>query len=887
MAKTTKLTTVLDLCRSDRLDEAMDAAYRDGDPVAMLTVSVFDAGSHRRFELLLERGEGRHVAVEIVLAGVDVNQADESLTQLAYWSLEQHLERLALDAEQTDRVQARLQDDDDPLDPEHAAKVLAWLTMSSEPKALAFARAHTDEAANASPDALDRAVADLLGSSPEQRDHDALLRCAEAQLQAGRHVQHGDLLGRLTAPLTADDVEVLAIHLRQYPAHNWNPVPAITRLLERLSGSQVTALLAATLGRLPDAWTTRQLLPGLFRTHAATLAEALAEPWWSGGALNWILSNAPWSQHDSALLGTALRAAKHSDDESRVSRVVGLIREQTVASDPDNTSKSELPRIGARLLLREALAGDLEPDDPDLGAALGHITRSARIAEYRHARWQQPARAERMAKIVTNLDPGDAPELTETLLALRESSRRAFLSAATPYLDQDGADYMAAALENDEVALAALAESGAGADAVLSRWQEELHLPAFRALAGTSHAAARLRVVPDLMRDHASALTPGERRELLEQLPEDEDRYKLLCDVIGDWNAHPGPEEKTLIDALNLARVHLRGGAEAARFIEAAAPLCRQHQQLPVRTAAYVALAEANPTDALTDLLRERLEDETKAGKEVVRSATSTITRRLAEAAQADDPHRAIAAVTMLGNLEPEQALPFARRLVETAPSSETRIQAIRLIGDHGDRSSDPDVLRRIVDGERAHPDRSVRAEAERAIRRLEVGDLHAAHERLGELAGIDPADWNTLDPTRLFGSWGDALREGLDRVAENQSRELWGQAIDQLGEVARVLLYRAIELAGSAAGLGSSFVSGVAGNRIDVGNVLASQPLLTTWSWVRHFAALYELRTEHITRRGSQAIPPRRTRADLTHALRLFRDGAGPCCYLISGNAP
>jgi hypothetical protein len=154
-------------------------------------------------------------------------------------------------------------------------------------------------------------------------------------------------------------------------------------------------------------------------------------------------------------------------------------------------------------------------------------------------------------------------------------------------------------------------------------------------------------------------------------------------------------------------------------------------------------------------------------------------------------------------------------------------------------------------------------------------------------MAELDPTWWSQLDPTRLFGTWGDALREGLDRVATNEGDENWGQAIDQLGEVAKILLYRCIDLAGTTAGVSSKLISGARTNDLAFGTALEAQQLLQTWSWIHHFASLHEQRTEHLVARGSTQTLPKMELADYEHAMRLFRDGAHPCCFLIAQHAP
>ncbi len=180
-------------------------------------------------------------------------------------------------------------------------------------------------------------------------------------------------------------------------------------------------------------------------------------------------------------------------------------------------------------------------------------------------------------------------------------------------------------------------------------------------------------------------------------------------------------------------------------------------------------------------------------------------------------------------------------------------------------------------------PSEDVRKEIRRAIRRLRVGDSAAAHERLGELAGVaDQESWTSLDPSAVYGSWTAAIVEGLDRVARADSQADYGTAIDQLDEVAKALLYRAIELAGDQAAIKEGNRAKAATNDLEYGSVLGWQTLNQVWPWVHNLGALHQLRTEHIAARGTVAPPPVRSSDDLTTARSFFKLGTAPCCELI-----
>jgi len=47
--------------------------------------------------------------------------------------------------------------------------------------------------------------------------------------------------------------------------------------------------------------------------------------------------------------------------------------------------------------------------------------------------------------------------------------------------------------------------------------------------------------IPDLVRDYSAGISGAELRELLDSLPIDDARYKLLIAIVDDWGDHPGP----------------------------------------------------------------------------------------------------------------------------------------------------------------------------------------------------------------------------------------------------------------------------------------------------------------------------------------------------------
>ncbi len=178
----------------------------------------------------------------------------------------------------------------------------------------------------------------------------------------------------------------------------------------------------------------------------------------------------------------------------------------------------------------------------------------------------------------------------------------------------------------------------------------------------------------------------------------------------------------------------------------------------------------------------------------------------------------------------------------------------------------------------------AARREIRRAIRRRGIEDLAAAREELGDLAGVEDAAWGKTDPKALLAQWGEPIVEGLKRILQAETKQEWGTAIDQLNEIAKALLFRALELDGASIGFAQNDIQAVASNNLDYGAVVARQQVLERWRWVRHLAALYELRTAHIVPKGKVQPVPTPTPEDWRTASSLFQRGAGECCKLILG---
>src|SRR5690606_7273652 len=117
--------------------------------------------------------------------------------------------------------------------------------------------------------------------------------------------------------------------------------------------------------------------------------------------------------------------------------------------------------------------------------------------------------------------------------------------------------------------------------------------------------------------------------------------------------------------------------------------------------------------------------------------------------------------------VDPRAALPYARAILDTDTDSPTRRSlAAEILGRHGDEED----IARLETAHRQEPDPATERALGMAIRRLKVGDLAAAHQRLGEWAGLDQETWQGHDEKLVWANRGPALVEALDRIAKHQS---------------------------------------------------------------------------------------------------------------------
>lgn len=652
----------------------------------------------------------------------------------------------------------------------------------------------------------------------------------------------------------------------------------LDRLLQIMPWSHVHGLVGRLSTEGHAIWIARELMPAFIRTRPSEAARSAGDSWWPSTCLQ-ALAGANWREADEDLFAEVLEQIhKTSDDDARL-----LVRERVATACVTATSESRnhLPRRGIHVFLKLTLQGEIPTDDPQLLAALQSVDRDTLMAEMLDVGWKSNDRARRLGEVVAQIDVSLLPTLVSSVIDQNPSSAAVLIDGVTyEPLEPIMTELLDAIGDSEEVLGPVCQGSEAAATATLERWRTEGSLPAFRALEGSDHEEVRLESAPAFVRSYVEH-SREDRSEVLQALGMSEDRAILLLQVLADRTepkAARRPSAADLVETLDLLRQHVEVGQESSDLFETVAITCRESTQPTVRRAAYKVLGASSPSGGIIDLLLERrvgeASSEKSAVEEAIRGVADTLDKEVADEA---NPTRA-AAAKELARIDPSRAAVHARNLL-SAENADHRRLAANILGEAG-TDPDADLMASVVDSE-PHPD--VRREMERAIRRLRIGDIAEAHERLGELVAHDDLDaWAVVEPDRLYGGWQEALVLALDRVARAETDHHFGTAIDQLDEVAKGLLLRAIEVAGKSVDISAANQAKAATNDLDYGAVLHWQHMNERWEWVSYFASLHGLRTEHIAERGSLTPPAEPTEEDLRTAYSFFKLGAGPCLRAI-----
>ena len=864
------------------------AALEADDPAAVALVAILDPSTEAstavaRFETFVSHYGAVSMATELVLGIIEHQETvGEQLAKAAETVAARRDDSLPVDEKQAGRIQALVQDRE--VEDRCRSRLLLWLHRRRSSAARKMAQLVLSDPGEPY-DLVSRMAIQIMGLHLDQQARTLLEKYAERHLDEGAAEPNEPapnpdavllILNSISKPTDAD-LQMIGRLLEDASEHELTIADGLKDLLGRLTLEQIASLIAGLKREGHADWVAQQFVPALITERAAEIAPTISAEWWPEECLL-VFAQTEWEAHDDRLYPIVLEQLHVTGNETACASIRQRVCER--CKQTSSVAARDMPRIGARALLKLCLRGTIETTDTNLLDALRVLNAETFAEEMAAAKWKSPERARRVGHIVAQANASLLSDVVAQALEQAEETAVAVMDGATAELLEPHAHDVLDVVADNEAALTRLCElSETAAAEMFASWDEDHDMVAFRALGLTTYAEKRLSTIPAVVRSYGE-LTPGERAELLDALGLDEERVEVLDGILKDRLGPPASRASSAdcISALERLGEHLAAGIDPNRVLECVTPMCIGVREPAIRKAAYAALGNASPTPQVVDLLLARRTDEAVSVRPVVKAALDRIADRLDELAAGSHGAERADAVAQLARIDGKRALEHARTLLETDDVG-VRIAMSVIIGACGSQE-DADRLEAAIDDE-PHPD--VRSAFQRAIRKLRIGDSAAAHERIGELVGFEKTEaWVALDPDRVYGEWVNPLVMGLDRVARAESTGEFGTAIDQLDEIAKALLFRTVDIAGDELALSQGNRAKVATNSVDYGTVLGWQQVNQRWTWVHNFGALHGHRTEHIASRGTIGVPPDRDAEDLATAYSLFRLGARECCDLL-----
>ena len=876
MTSTNEHAGLIDQCLDGGTTLAFLSALEAGDLIGLAIVACFDKPGYDRLSALRQLPNGRPAATALAVKVVVIVDPPSELLDHTFNQVGDHATELSLTEPQASDLLELLEVG--TLDDERAAIVFDWIAPGHTERCRDFATIALSKAAPELTKLVGRHLA-LLESSDDPEHHKAVIafaqRCADAN-------QSSPALEAIAAICSVSDADVLAgaAVLGRILLSGQAITEPVRRYLERLSSGQViTTITSLEIDGTTSQSFDQQLLPHLFATHADELVTTITADWWPASSRTWMLDSAPWADHGDELLIRALKVATDDEDEDAVVRIRHRIIQRVEQASGENHPISAMPRLGSRTLLNEALQATMELDDPLLTRALEALDPDGRGDEYRRAKWSTPKRARRMASVVAGIDMHDVTDaLIRQAYELRDSALAAWLGPVASQADNAVADNLVRLAAGRTKPLHALADTPPGAEALMRPWESDDDIDAFLAFENSGRDdQILLGHISDAVRNYAGPPTTSERRHLINRL-EHAERTALLIGIIDDRkNPRPRrPNADLLVDGLKMLADEL-ADTDPGDNLASLADLCRNQPKPDVRAAAYRVLARCSPTPYVVALLIERRANErTDAIVPVLDNALDAVAQTLTEIVASSDGADRAEALGLLDDVDPARALPHARRILdEETEDPAHRILAIQIVGNHGDES-DLERLNKTAEDE---PNPQAQEVLQHAIRQIAIGDLAGAHVRLGELAGLEPDTWNSLDPEQIWGDKKETLVTALSRVNKHQVNRDRESTVDQLGaELAKLVLYHTIETAGDKLDLSMSDEVAIKNNTMDYGDLVKRQQLMSRWGFVGSLHELYRLRREHLSPQGTWDPYKELTDEEYELALALFKRGVGPC---------
>ncbi len=665
-------------------DSAFRTALEADDLAALAIVSIMVPGPPpatqiANFNAFLARYESNQETSELCLGVIEqAEQISAELLDRARSSLRERLKDLPLNAAQISRAQSVVRNS--ASDGSLRSLMLLWLWYRSSELALGVATEILQNQTEPHGPVTKQALIVVGRLDP---DRTTLWNYAR------RHLD-----GAPQTPEHQPDAVLNVVNAIQKPTEN--DVPTIGELLiaaaqqglavgntslegfmKHVSVKQIASLTKQFEDAGQTAWLATQFMPALLSQRAVDIAQTADEPWWPSECRS-VFATTSWEQFNDGLYPVVLEKLHQTSDEQAQAEIRQRVAQRCQAAS--STDETAMPRIGLRALIELALAGQIATNDSSLIPTLQGTELSVIQEEIAFADWKTPDRARRIGEIVAQLAAGVLPFAVEKSLVNPSETTIALLAGAALSLDRE-ADRLLEVIGDDEPILITLCEtSEAVAEKTLARWNGDHSMLAFRALRATKHSEERLTGVSQAVRLY-DQLQSAERAELLGDYGEKADRVDILISILTDWaGTSPKPSEEDLITALRFMGQHLASGMPPEGVLESVAVVCREVTRPAVRSAAYDALANASPTSAVVELLKEREAGEAAALQPVAKAALHKIADKLELiAGNAAEPNRA-EATQLLSRIEIGRAASYARDLL-AADEAAARMLAAEILG--------------------------------------------------------------------------------------------------------------------------------------------------------------------------------------------------------------
>lgn len=873
-------------------DSAFSTATRARDPLAIALLSLVQGDPTEqpsRFDVLIEIFAGEPGMSAFLLSMLEMTTAPSELLKKAIDLLSNRASDFPLDESQKERLGQLVINA--AIEQTVRRKALWWLWSldPSRGKSLSLELLRNEKEPATAP-VKDQAVQNL-ASLDDQECRSALEAFAIFQFEAP---QNPDLpapsplvgvaaLDQLARHGNADHVfvEEVLVHCAAVDLD-------VTGNIEALSKSLNKDAMRGIVSRLEKeghvSWLTTYLLPELLSAQPELVAKSVGEGWWPDPCLN-LVANHPWETIDDSFYEVALRNL-HKLPGADAAKTAIRQRVHARCRATSGEAAGEMPRLGARELLRLGLSGDVSVDDEDLLGAIGCLDSAGCLKEIQKLSWRGPDRARRLSQILGAVYPRITSDVIALALLAGSRTAVAFVEGLPAAAVDDNAESIAGVCKQEDVLRVLCEKSDALSDLVLEDWEANRSIVAFKALDRSNNATTRLAAVPEAARDYGR-VTSDQRADLIRALDDPSAQISLLIEILGDRAGPPQsrPTHDDILMALSLIGEHLEAGADPSGVLASLQVICEEVRDLPIRRGAYAALSRSSPRQEVVEVLLKRARDESSAMKVTVGEALARVGSALYVLAGDSSNLERGKAISLLARIEPERAATHARDLLVKAEIATDRQTAARVLGECG-HADDCSLLEDQLEHE---PAPEARDEMRRSIRRLKVGDKAAAHEMLLELTDLDSDELlMQTDPDEFYGDWAGQLVEGLGRVSRAEGNSDWGTAIDQLNEVSKVLVFRAIETAGNQSGASAKMITAIGANMQDYGPVVSSQQIAQHWGWMKHLASMYEMRTEHLAPRGSMEPHQEPDQEEWKLARGLFKRGGSACLQTIkAGLAP